>query len=155
MRAVPTSSRAALMSNYRCARIAGGTFFFTLTLANRSSDLLVSEIDRLPRAYAEVQTRRPFKTVAICILPDHLHAVWSLPEGDSDFSSRWSLIKTGFSRGLPAASYSASKIRKREKGVWQRRYWEHLIRNDEDLARHIEYIHFNPVKHSLVPRVCD
>ena len=143
------------MSNYRRARIAGGTFFFTLTLADRSSDLLVREINRLRRIYGHVQECRPFESVAMCVLPDHLHAIWSLPLDDSDFATRWNLIKSGFSRGLPAALRSPSKIAKREKGIWQRRYWEHIIRDDADLVRHVDYIHFNPVKHGLVPRVCD
>ena len=90
------------------------------------------------------------------MLPDHLHAIWSLPEGDADFATRWSLIKSGFSRGLSAsAARSPSKLGKREKGIWQRRYWEHVIRDEADMARHIDYIHFNPVKHGLVSRVCD
>ena len=118
------------MANYRRAKIAGGTFFFTLTLADRSSDLLVREIDRLRYIYARVQEQRPFETVAICILPDHLHAIWSLPENDFDYAQRWNLIKGGFSRGLPAAARSASQVAKREKGIWQRRYWEHAIRNE-------------------------
>jgi putative transposase len=143
------------MPDYRRAHIAGGTFFFTLTLADRSSDLLVREIDRVRHSYTQVQERRPFESNAICILPNHLHAIWSLPPGDSDFATRWNLIKSGFSRGLPAVSRSPSKIAKREKGIWQRRYWEHAIRDEADLARHIDYIHFNPVKHGLVPRVCD
>ena len=143
------------MSNYRRAKIAGGTFFFTVTLADRSSDLLVREIDHLRHIYAHVQKRCPFQTIAVCILPDHLHAIWSLPPGISDFSQRWNLIKSGFSRGLPALLRASSKVAKREKGIWQRRYWEHAICNDTDLVRHIDYIHFNPVKHDLVQRVCD
>ena len=143
------------MPNYRRVRIAGGTFFFTVTLANRSSNLLVQQIERLRRIYRSVQESRPFETVAICILPDHLLAIWSLPEKDADFATRWNLIKAGFTRGLPAASRSPSKMAKREKGIWQRRYWEHAIRDDADLARHIDYIHFNPVKHGLVSRVSD
>ena len=144
------------MSWYRRAKIKGGTFFFTVTLADRSSDLLVRQIDILRRSYACVQERHPFKTVAICILPDHVHAVWSLPPDDSDFALRWNLIKGGFSRGLPdSLSRSPSKISKREKGIWQRRYWEHAIRNNDDLARHVDYIHFNPIKHGLVTRVID
>ena len=92
----------------------------------------------------------------MCVLPDHLHAIWSLPPEDADFSLRWNLIKGGFSRGLSSAVWrSESKINKREKGIWQRRYWEHAIRDDADLARHVDYIHFNPVKHGLVSRVCD
>ncbi|WP_305880492.1 transposase [Bradyrhizobium sp. CCGUVB1N3] len=130
-------------------------FFFTVVVADRSSTLLVDQIDRLRRIYQTVQQRRPFETVAICILPDHLHAIWALPEVDADFSSRWNLIKGGFSRGLEARARSVSKLTKREKGIWQRRYWEHAIRDDADLERHIDYIHFNPVKHGLVARVAD
>ncbi len=144
------------MSRYRRAKIEGGAFFFTVALADRSSDLLIREIDRLRRAYKRAQQRLPFETIAICILPDHLHALWLLPDGDADFASRWILFKSGFSRGLPpAASRSASKAAKREKGIWQRRYWEHAIRDDADLERHVDYIHYNPVKHGLVPRVRD
>jgi putative transposase len=103
-----------------------------------------------------VQERLPFETVAICILPNHLHALWHLPQGDADFASRWSLFKSDFSRGIPAAgARSASKLKKREKGIWQRRYWEHAIRDDRDLERHVDYIHYNPVKHGLVSRVVD
>jgi putative transposase len=143
------------MSYYRRAKIEGGTYFFTVTLADRSGDLLIREIDRLRRVYRSVQESRPFETDAICILPDHLHAIWSLPAADADFATRWSLIKSGFSRGFPAAPRSASKIVRCEKGIWQRRYWEHAIRDDADLNRHVDYIHFNPVKHGLVSRVCD
>jgi putative transposase len=103
-----------------------------------------------------VQERCPFETIAICVLPDHLHAVWSLPPRDPDFSLRWSLIKSGFSRGLPGdMRRSSSKIARRERGIWQRRYWEHAIRDDADLERHVDYIHFNPVKHGHVSQVCD
>jgi putative transposase len=144
------------MSRYHRAKIPGGVFFFTVTLADRRSDLLVRHIDRLRATYRAVKQRYPFETVAICNLPDHVHAIWSLPEGDSDFSLCWSLIKSGFSRGLPrAAIRSASKVAKRETGLWQRRYWEHAIRNDADMARHVDDIHFNPVKHGHVTRVCD
>ncbi|WP_322514773.1 transposase [Rhodopseudomonas palustris] len=144
------------MSYYRRANVAGGMYFFTVTIADRSADDLVRHIDRLRRVYRVVGEQRPFETVAICILPDHLHAIWSLPDGDADFASRWMLIKSGFSRGLPVRPpASASKLRKREKGIWQRRYWEHLTRDENDLARHIDYIHFNPVKHGLVARVQD
>ncbi len=144
------------MSQYRRAKIKGGTFFFTVTLADRSSDLLVSEIDRLRSAYRVVQQRRPFETVAICILPDHLHAIWSLPDGDDDYSTRWNVIKANFARGLPAGPLrSSSSVARREKGIWQRRYWEHLIRDENDLAHHVDYVHFNPVKHGLATRVTD
>ena len=144
------------MTRYRRAWIGGGTFFFTVTLADRSSDLLVRHVDLLRRVYAVVNKRHPFETVAICVLPDHLHTVWSLPSGDANFPLRWNLIKGGFSRSLPSsAARTPSKIIKREKGIWQRRYWEHAIRDDADLVRHVDYIHFNPVKHGLVSRVSD
>jgi putative transposase len=144
------------MSRYRRAHIPAGTYFFTITLADRSSDALVRHIEILRRVYRMVQQRRTFATIAICVLPDHLHAIWTLPADDSDFSTRWNLIKAGFSRGLPAQpSRSRSKVIRREKGIWQRRYWEHVIRDDADMSRHVDYIHFNPVKHRLVSRVRD
>jgi putative transposase len=144
------------MSRYRRANVEGGVFFFTVALADRSSDLLVRRADRLREVYSSVHRSRPFETIAICILPDHIHAIWRLPEGDADFPLRWSLIKSGFSHGLSSAhNRSASKIARREKGLWQRRYWEHMIRDEADLGRHIDYIHFNPVKHGLVPRARD
>ena len=143
------------MPQYRRAKVGANTYFFTVVLADRSSNLLVDQIDRLRQFYRIVQERRPFETVAICILPDHVHAIWSLPESDADFSTRWSLIKSGFSRGLEAQPRSISKVAKREKGIWQRRYWEHAIRDEADLERHINYIHFNPVKHGYVSRVVD
>jgi putative transposase len=143
------------MPQYRRAKIEGGWFFFTLTLADRSADLLVRHIERLRAAYATARKRDPFETIAICVLPDHLHAIWALPPDDADFSRRWSLIKHDFSRGLAGnPNRSPSKLAKREKGIWQRRYWEHAIRGDADLARHIDYIHYNPVKHGLVSRAC-
>jgi putative transposase len=153
---VPTIAPELFMPNYRRAQAEGSIYFFTVVLADRGSTLLVDEIDRLRRAYRAARQRRPFRTIAICVLPDHLHALWALPDGDADFSTRWNLIKTGFSRGISAGfAMSASKMGKREKGIWQRRYWEHLIRDDADLERHLDYIHFNPVKHGHVARVID
>jgi putative transposase len=143
------------MPRYIRAKIKGSIFFFTVVLAERPSNLLLVEIERLRQIYRAVQQRRPFETIAICVLPDHVHALWALPENDEDFSTRWSLIKSGFSRGLDAKPRSASKVGKREKGIWQRRYWEHAIRDDLDLERHVDYIHFNPVKHGHVTRVAD
>jgi putative transposase len=144
------------MSRYRRNKADGGIYFFTVTLADRSSDLLVRQIDRLRRVYASVQSRYPFETVAICILPDHLHAIWSLPSGDRNYPLRWSVIKAGFSRGLEEPSHrSKSKIARRERGLWQRRYWEHSIRDDADFEHHVNYVHFNPVKHGLVTQVQD
>jgi putative transposase len=144
------------MPRYLRAKTEGSMYFFTVVLAERPNNLLIERIDRLRRIYQSVQSRRPFETIAICILPDHLHALWALSDGDADFSSRWNAIKGGFSRGLdPAQPRSASKVAKREKGIWQRRYWEHLIRDDKDFERHVDYIHFNPVKHGHVTRVSD
>jgi putative transposase len=143
------------MPRYVRAKIKGSVFFFTVVLAKRPSNLLLDQIDRLRQVYRTIQQRRPFETIAVCVLPDHVHALWALPEGDNDFSMRWSLIKSGFSRGLDPMPRSASKVGKREKGIWQRRYWEHAIRDDADLERHVDYIHFNPVKHGHVTRVAD
>jgi putative transposase len=143
------------MPQYRRAKLEGSVFFFTVVLAERPSNLLLNEIERFRRIYRVVEQQRPFETIAICVLPDHLHALWALPEGDADFSTRWSLIKGGFSRGLDSKQRSPSKVRKREKGIWQRRYWEHAIRDDMDFERHVDYIHFNPVKHGYVSRVLD
>jgi REP element-mobilizing transposase RayT len=118
------------MSEYRRAKVEGGLFFFTVTIADRSTDLLVRHVERLRSAYAAALRRDPFETIAICVLPDHLHAIWALPEDDADFSRRWSLIKHDFSCGLPAnPERTPSKRGKREKGIWQRRYWEHAIRD--------------------------
>jgi putative transposase len=143
------------VSQYIRAKIKGGLFFFTVVLAQRSSRLLVEEIDHLRLVYRTVKQRRPFETIAICVLPDHIHAVWALPEGDVDFPIRWNLIKSGFSRALAPRQRSASKMKRREKGIWQRRYWEHAIRDAKDLERHVDYIHFNPVKHGYVAKVTD
>jgi putative transposase len=144
------------MTYYRRALIEGGVFFFTVTLVDRRSNLLVREIARLRSAYAAVKNKYPFETIAICILPEHLHTVWSLPPDDADFSLRWNLIKRNFSTGLPADTRrTPSKLERREKGIWQRRFWEHAIRNDADLEKHVDYTHFNPVKHGHVTRVRD
>jgi putative transposase len=144
------------MSRYRRIKLDGGIFFFTVTVIDRSNGLLVRQIYRLRRIYASVQKRYPFETVAICILPDHLHAVWALPPGDDDYSMRWSVIKAGFSRGLHGTvQRTSSEQARRERGLWQRRYWEHAIRDENALERHVDYIHFNPVKHGLVSQVCD
>jgi putative transposase len=107
------------MSRYRRAKIEGGTFFFTIALADRPGGLLVRHIDRLRKVYKFVADRYPFETVAVCVLPDHLHAIWSLPKTDLNFALRWSLIKSKFSRGLPSPELrSPSQIEKRDKGIW-------------------------------------
>jgi len=126
-------------------------------VGNKGVNLYVGDpINDAPAGVGAVQARRPFETNAICILPDHLHAIRTLPPGDADFGSRWSQIKSGFSRERPAAQLrSRSRVLRRETGIWQRRFWEHAMRDDADFERHVDYIHSNPVKHGYVTRVCD
>ena len=144
------------MTNYRRNFVAGGCYFFTVNLAERRLRLLTDNIELLRAAFRDTRRRHPFTIDAIVVLPDHLHAVWTLPGGDDNFAIRWQLIKAGFSRGLPRVErVSASRSRKGERGIWQRRYWEHTLRDEDDFARHLDYIHFNPVKHGLVDRVRD
>lgn len=144
------------MTSYRRNRVTGGCYFFTVNLADRTSHLLVDHIDALRAAFREVRQRHPFETDAIVVLPKHLHAIWTLPEGDTDFSTRWRLIKATFSRALPQTeSVTTSRASKGERGIWQRRFWEHTVRDDRDFERHGDYIHFNPVKHGYVRQVRD
>lgn len=131
----------------------GAAMFFTVALAAPGDDLLVRQIARLRAAVAVTRAERPFDILAWVVLPDHLHAVWRLPEGDADFSTRWRLIKGRFAHGLPAQARSASKRSKSEKGIWQRRFWEHHIRDAPDMARHLRYCHLDPVRHGFVERV--
>lgn len=142
------------MSNYRRVWVPGGTNFFTANLLERNQRLLVDHIDLLRAAFAQARPTRPFDMIAAVVLPDHLHCVWQLPIGDADNASRWRAIKAAFSRSLPPGEWrSARRIAKGERGIWQRRYWEHLIRDERDLATHIDYVHFNPLKHGHVARV--
>jgi putative transposase len=144
------------MSNYIRSQEAGATYFFTLTLAKRNTSLLVDHIDLLRLAYQRTNTLYPFNTIAVCILPDHIHAIWQMPSDNGDYALRWRMIKSQFSRNFSANEQrSSSKIKHREKGIWQRRYWEHQIRDDVDMQRHVDYIHYNPVKHGLVSQVKD
>ncbi|MFT0182665.1 REP-associated tyrosine transposase [Pseudomonas benzopyrenica] len=144
------------MLDYRRSRAAGGIFFFTLNLNDRSATLLVDHIGSLRQAVREVKVRHPFDVLAMVVLPDHLHALWRLPDDDGDYPLRWSLIKAGFSRQLPPLeTVNLSRRLKRERGVWQRRYWEHRIRDEQDLQRHFDYIHFNPVRHGHARRAVE
>jgi putative transposase len=145
------------MRTYKRIRVDGGCYFFTVNLAiRRGNDLLIREIDALRAAFRETRADHPFEIDAIVVLPEHLHTVWQMPSGDSDFSMRWRLIKSRFSRRVARTeSVSPSRERKGERGIWQRRYWEHLIRDDNDYARHIDYIHYNPVKHGHCSRPAD
>ncbi|WP_026601525.1 REP-associated tyrosine transposase [Methylomonas sp. 11b] len=145
------------MPNYRRAFIPGGTWFFTVNLLERkNNDLLVREIDLLRATVRTVRNRYPFQIDAWVVLPEHMHAVWTLPPGDADFSKRWRLIKSRFSRALPKTEYR-SNVRKMagERGIWQRHFWEHCIRDEQDFERHVDYVHVNPLKHGLVTRVKD
>ena len=144
------------MTGYRRNFIAGGSFFFTVNLAERRLQLLTEHVDELRNAFRKVRERHPFTIDAMVVLHDHLHAVWTLPEGDADFATRWQLIKSAFSHSLPSGErISESRAARGERGIWQRRYWEHTIRDERDFARHVDYIHINPVKHGLVTRVRD
>jgi putative transposase len=145
-----------LMTNYRRNFIRGGSYFFTVNLADRRLRLLTEHIGPLRAAFRDTRASHPFAIEAIVVLPDHLHAVWTLPEGDADFALRWILIKSAFSRALPGGEQvSRSRVAKGERGIWQRRYWEHTLRNEDDFVRHVDYIHFNPVKHRHVGRAKD
>jgi putative transposase len=136
---------------YRRANVKGGTYFFTVNLAERHLRLLVDHVDILRTAVRTMKQRHPFHIDAFVVLPDHLHAIWTLPEGDVDFATRWMLIKAGFSRQIAKGERrNASRIDKGERGIWQRRYWEHLIRDDNDYEQHVDYVHYNPVKHGHV-----
>ena len=145
------------MPDYRRVRVPGGTSFFTVNLLERrGNDLLTREISNLRAAVRHVQSRHPFHIDAWVVLPDHLHCVLTLPTHDADFSTRWRLMKMAFAKALPPTE-RRSKARQRagERGIWQRRFWQHVIRDDADYARHIDYVYVNPVKHGLVARVRD
>lgn len=134
------------MSNYHRLYKKGGVYFFTVVTYKRQKlfcDALT--IDFMREAFRFVIDRRPFAIDAVVILPDHLHCIWELPSGDDDFSTRWMMIKKHVS-----TLYNISTNHRREKLVWQRRFWEHLIRDENDRQRHMDYIHYNPVKHGYV-----
>jgi len=141
---------------YRRMRVAGGCYFFTVVLADRKNDLLVTHIDALRAAFKAVKTRHPFTIDAMVVLPDHIHAIWTLPHNDADYSIRWMLIKRHFSMSLPKTEpIIMTRHQKRERGIWQRRFWEHVIRDERDYLNHIEYIHQNPVKHGYTNNAKD
>ena len=138
------------MPVYRRPHRPGATIFFTVALRDRSSDLLIREVDALRAAVREVRADRPFRIDAWVVLPDHLHAVWTLPEGDAAYPVRWAAIKARVSRGLEGRELRPSDVARRENGIWQRRFWEHHIRDEADLTAHVRYCWWNPVKHDLV-----
>ena len=146
------------MPEYRRNYIDGGTYFFTVVSYQRRP-LFDNEdkIDLLRDCFKNTMGKYPFTIEAIAILPEHIHTIWTLPENDHDYSTRWRMIKSSFSRKFRIADSGncySSLIRKGEKGVWQRRFWEHTIRNQEDFNRHCDYIHYNPVKHNLADIPC-
>jgi len=149
------------MSTYRRARIAGGTYFFTVVTHRRRPVFSMAEARTMLRdAIHEVRGLHPFVIDAWVLLPDHLHCIWTLPPGDMDYSTRWGKIKAGFSRRARDLLYDesllgSSRKKKRESSVRQRRFWEHTIGDERDLRRHMDYIHYNPVKHGLVENVRD
>ncbi|OSI15911.1 hypothetical protein BWD09_07915 [Neisseria dentiae] len=144
------------MRTYLRNRAAGGCFFLTLVLEDRSSHLLVKHINAFRQAYRDARMRYRFETHAVAVLPDHVHMLITLPENQSDCAPIVANLKAGFSRRLPNDEFvSNSRLAKRERGIWQRRYWEHTIRNQQDFANHMDYIHYNPVKHGCVDAVKD
>jgi putative transposase len=141
---------------YRRNYVKGGTYFFTVNLLDRNKSLLVEHIDLLRESIRVVKFQRPFYIDAWVVLPDHLHAVLTLPDDDVDYSSRWREIKKRFSKSLPKTEFlTQTRKRKNERGIWQRRFWEHTIRDDNDYWHHVNYVHFNPLKHGLVTQVAD
>jgi putative transposase len=149
------------MTNYRRAQFEGGYYFFTVITYKRRI-FLTDDNSRLclRQAINETKLKSYFDVIAFCLLPNHLHCIWKLPEGDNNYSLRWSRIKTKFTRkylesGGTECRQSCSRDIKRERGIWQRRFWEHQIRDEKDLQRHIDYIHYNPLKHELVKQVED
>ena len=138
--------------HYRRALVEGATYFFTVNLAERSSRLLVDRVGDLREVVRRVREEHPFEIVAWVVMPDHIHAIWRLPENDANYSKRWALIKAGFSRAMPKTErIRESRERKGERGIWQRRFWEHLIRDDTDLQRHVDYTHYNGCNPSSAP----
>jgi putative transposase len=138
------------MPKYRRIFIPGQQYFFTVNLANRRSSLLVDHIDLFRQSYSSVLKTHPVETLAICILPNHLHCLWQMPETDSNYSQRWRLIKGNFTRALRKTG-----VIHPNKKVWQNRYWEHHIRDDDDFNHHFDYIHANPVNHGYVDEIAD
>ena len=145
------------MPNYRRCHTPGGTYFFTVNLLERHrNNLLIREIDLLRNAIRTVRAKHPFHIDGWVVLPEHMHAIWTLPPGDHDYSLRWRAIKALFSRGLDLTERRSTVRRSRgERGIWQRRFWEHAIKNDQDYVAHMDYLHYNPVKHGHVKSVAE
>jgi putative transposase len=148
------------MSNYRRADTSGATYFFTVVTYRRQNILFHDDIRAaLRQAIHKTREQHPFSIDAWVLLPDHLHAIWTLPANDADFSKRWSLIKRHVSQACPQFNredwLNESQIKRQESTLWQRRFWEHQIRDERDFQTHMDYIHHNPVKHGLVQQAID
>ena len=145
---------------YRRVLLPGATYFFTL-VAHKRAKLFAdaANVDRWRTAVAKVRSKRPFVIEAEVILPDHLHVLWTMPDGDADYATRIRLVKTEFTKSLTlgglVASVNKSRVQKGEREIWQRRYFEHTIRDERDFQARFDYIHYNPVKHALVNRAAD
>ena len=141
------------MPEYRRADIPGALYFFTVVTFKRRPILISTDARKhLRDSFERVKSKHPFSVEAIVLLPDHIHTIWLMPEDDADFARRWNEIKGTFSRKFDCGinglhQQSASRLKRHERCVWQRRYWEHCIRDEKDFQRHLEYIHYNPVKH--------
>ncbi|MCP4208005.1 MAG: transposase [Shimia sp.] len=138
------------MSRYIRPKVPGASVFFTVNLAARGGGLLVERIDALREAVFKTRAERRFYIDAWVVMPDHMHAVWTLPPGDSDYARRWQVIKARFSRSVPKRDQRRSHVTRRERAVWQRRFWEHHIRDAESYRAAITYCYMNPVKHGFV-----
>ena len=158
------------MSNYLRPRITGASVFFTVALQGHGGTLLCDEVQRLREAVAVTRAERPFGIDAWVVLPDHMHCIWTLPAGDRDYGTRMGAIKSRFSRSLGRVGFyptggaamgwnptlrSPSKVRKGDAGIWQRRFWEHHIRDEADMAAHLRHCWLNPVKHGFVAKAQD
>lgn len=141
---------------YRRSDVKGATYFLTINLTDRTSDLLIREINLLRDAFRKTKISYPFNITAMVVMPDHMHILMELPENDNDYPLRIRLIKTHFSKNIPKKEQiNTSRLSKSERGIWQRRYWKHQIKDEKDMNSHIDYIHFNPVKHGYVASPID
>jgi putative transposase len=143
------------MAQYLRPRAPGATIYFVVCLAERGSSLLITEIDALRSAVGLTRRARPFHVDAWVVLPDHMLCIWTLPNGDRDFSTRWRQIKTRFSRSLPRKITRASQLARQERGIWQRRFWEHHIRDAQDYRHHLQHCRDAPVRLGLAKTGCD
>jgi putative transposase len=143
------------MVNYRRSRLAGGTFFFTVNLRDRSATTLVDHVDAFRDIVSDVKTKLPFVIDAMVVLPDHWHAVWTLPPEDTDYTRRLQHIKARFTKHVLREGVNMTKDARGEYNLWQKRFWEHTIRDGRDFEAHVNYVHINPVKHGHVTHAID